>query len=255
MSTNNLVEKKEVKRSKKKIFKILLFLFLVCITGFGLVSYLNYKSIENSENSYNNNIQNIFTIPEYDNISENFKKGICQFFVDNQYLVDGSYFFTKIPNRAKNVIAYGNFSDKKIYDGLAYAHEAGFINDDIAFIIEKYDFKSSAIVIMSEGAGLLYHKEFEDELPTISSFKKGTKIYMGDSVLAKSPTDGVFIHTKYSTNALLYVPEKNIFETFYQYTKEDLENQESEMEEYYEEENDSITNESSEAIAVNDTVK
>ena len=190
---------------------------------------------------YDRDKQKIFTLQEYDKISESFKKVIHQLFLQNDYLTDGTYFFTKIPSRANKVIAYGNFSNKKEYNGVDAAYEDGYINDDIAIVLEKNDFESSAICLLSENGNVLYYKEFENELPTIKSFKKGAKIFMDSTVLQKAPSDGILIFTKNEKRVLLYVPEKNIFEIFYQYTNEDLKNRESEMEDdYYEEEIDSV---------------
>jgi len=48
------------------------------------------------------------------------------------------------------------------------------------------------------------------------------------------------VFTKNEKRVLVYVPDKNIFEIFYQYTNEDLKNRESEMEDDYEEQIDSV---------------
>lgn len=241
MKIENLDPNNQPKTGKSK--RILIFVILICVIGLGYFLYSLNKS-NNTVGDYERRKEIVFTIAEYDKISENFKKAIFQLFLQNEYLENGSYFFTRIPNRAKKVIAYGNFSNKKEYDGVDIAHEDGYINDDIAFVLEKNDFKSSVIYIMSESGNLLYYQEFEDELPTISSFKKGAKIFMNDTVLQKAPSDGILVYTKDSKKALLYVPQKNIFEMFYQYTNEDLEDMENEegyVEDY--EESDSIEKE------------
>jgi hypothetical protein len=253
MISNIFENNGENKKSKKNKLKILLFIVLIGIIGFSLTLYFKKESINNEV--YNNgDMQKIFTISEYDSINENFKNSILNLFTQNGFLENGSQFFTKIPSRAKKVIAYGNFSNKKDYNGPDAAYVANCINVDIAFVLEKNDFKSSVLYIIAENGDLLYYKEFEDELPTISSFKKGAKIFINERVLEKSPTDGILIFSKYSKNALLFNPKENIFEMYYQYTKEDLENQESEMEEDYKGENDSIANKSSQGAVFNDTV-
>lgn len=243
MVTNDLEKISEVKKGKKNKLKVLLFLVLIGIIGFGIFVY-SKNTTEDKENMYSADMQNVFNISEYDAISENFKKVILDLFKQNNFLEDGTQFFTKIPSRAKKVIAYGNFSNKKEYNGPDAAYEEGYINDDIAFVLEKNDFKSSVLYIMAEKGGLLYYKEFDDELPTISSFKKGAKIFINERVLEKSPSDGILIFTKYAKNVLLYNPKENIFEMYYQYTKEDLEYEENEVDDYeYEDANDSIENE------------
>ena len=253
MSTNNLVEKVEVKKRKKKFFKILLFLILIGIISLGVYLFKENKKI-NEKSIYNSEMSNVFALAEYDNISENFKVAIFGLFKDNKFLEDNSQFFTKIPSRAKKVIAYGNFSNKKEYNGADATAEENYINDDIAFILEKNDFKSSVLYIMSENGSLLYYREFDDELPTISSFKKGAKIFINDRILEKSPSDGILIFTKNSKNVLLFNPKQNVFEIYYQYTNEDLEYDENEVDDYeYEDANDSIVNEAKSNL--NDTIK
>ncbi|WJS92807.1 hypothetical protein NYQ10_11995 [Flavobacterium johnsoniae] len=233
MKIENLTEDTAAKSNKKKKIIIFIFLLLVIISVLGYVSYVHGKP---TTSSYERDKPRIFTISEYDKISESFKKVIHQLFLQNDYLTDGTYFFTKIPSRANKVIAYGNFSNKKQYNGVAQAYDEGYINDDIAVVLEKNDFRSSAIFLLSENGDVLYYKEFEDELPTIKSFKKGAKIFMDSAVLQKAPSDGILIFTKNEKRVLIYVPEKNIFEIFYQYTNEDLKNREIDMDDDYEEE-------------------
>lgn len=236
MEIKNLEENSIAKSNNKK--KIIISIILLVIIG-SVLGCINYAYGKTNTSDYDRDKQQIFTISEYDKISENFKKVIHQLFLQNDYLKDGTYFFTRIPSRANKVIAYGNFSNKKKYNGVDAAYEEGYINDDIAIVLEKKDFKSSAICLLSENGDILYYKEFEDELPTIKSFKKGAKIFMDNTVLEKAPSDGILIFTKNEKRVLIYVPEKNIFEIFYQYTNEDLKNRESEMEDDYEEEIDS----------------
>ena len=237
MKIENLEDNTVAKSNNKKkiLTAIILIIIISCLLG-----YISYADTKSTTSDYDRDKQQIFTISEYDKISENFKKVIHQLFLQNDYLKEGTYFFTKIPSRASKVIAYGNFSNKKDYNGVDVAHEDGYINDDVAIILEKKDFKSSAICLLSENGDILYYKEFEDELPTIESFKKGAKIFMDTTVLQNAPSDGILILTKNEKKVLIYVPEKNIFEIFYQYKNEDLKNRESEMEDDYEEEVDSV---------------
>jgi len=241
--TDDLEKFEEVKKVKRNKIKVLFLLILIGVVGLGIFVYLKNKAVDKAvdkENTYSTdihstNMQKIFTISEYDDINDYFKAAILNLFKQNNFL-DGAQFFTKIPSRAKKVIAYGNFSNKKKYNGPEAAHEEDFINDDIAFVLEKYDFKSSYLYIMAENGDLLYYKEFGELLPTISSFKKGTKIFINKRVLENSPSDGILIFTESSKSVLLYNPETNIFEIHYQYTKEELEYEKYEGNDYENEE-------------------
>lgn len=227
-------EVSEVKNNKKRNVTIIVILVLIFLgaCSYGFVSYLKNNSGSGAYANYEKMAPTIFAISEYDKIEEHYKRNIYKLFYDNDYF-DGSYFLTKIPSRAKNVIAYGNFSNKKGTDGT---------DKDIAIILEKNDFKSSSIYIISASNDLLFYKEFEDELPTITSFNKGAKIFMDKDVLEKSPSDGIMIHFKDSKKALLYVPEKKVFEEFYQYTQDDIDSRSNDMESEgdYEQESDSV---------------
>ena len=236
MRIKNMNETAEVKSNKKRNISIIVIFILICFGGcsYSFISYIQKKAGMGIYDNYDKMEPTIFTISEYDKIEECYKKGIYKLFHDNEYF-DGSYFLTKIPGRAKKVIAYGNFSNKK---GSEYTDK------DIAFVIEKNDFRSSSVYIMSASGDLLFFEEFDGELPTISSFKKGAKIFMNKEVLEKAPSDGVMIYFKNSKKALLYLPEKKVFEEFYQYTQEDLDSRgdETESEGDYTEESDSVVN-------------
>lgn len=168
----------------------------------------------------------VFPIAVYDGIRENYKRAIVKIFIDNKYTTSGEYFLTKIENRAKNIFAFGNFTGRKQNDW-----------KDLAFLVEKSDFKSSGLFIITFEGHLLYWKQYEDELPLVSSFPKGSKIFMNKTILEPSPQDGLILKFKDRKEVLLYNSQTKTFETFYQYTKEDIEAEK--QEETFEEEVDS----------------
>lgn len=238
------MEENITKKKSKKIYIILGSIILVGLILFLLVEKFRVAAAEKSSENYESEMAIAFPIPEYDKINDNFKSAIHNVFTSNGYFESGEYFLTKIPDRAKKVIAYGNFSDNPD------ANE----NSDIAFILEKNDFKSSSIFLMSETGFLLFQKDFEEELPTISSFKKGAKIFMDDLVLVPAPSDGVLVHFKYRKIALLYNSKSKSFEEYQQYSNEDLKSmkeEESYNPEDYDEESEAATSDTTAASLEN----
>lgn len=238
------MEENITKKKRKKIYIILGSIVLVGLLLFFLAfSFKNAASARDSEN-YEAEMNIAFPIAEYNSINDSFKYAIHSVFKQNDYFDTGEYFLTKIPDRAKKVICYGNFSDDP----------DGHNTSDIAFILEKNDYKSSAIFIMSETGLLLFHKDFEDDLPTISSFKKGAKIFMDDLVLVPAPSAGVIVNFKHRKIALLYNPKSKSFEEYHQYSNEDLKSMEEEEhyhEEDYEEESEAATTDTTAASLEN----
>ncbi|MCG9791868.1 hypothetical protein [Flavobacterium algicola] len=171
-----------------------------------------------------------FTIPEYDDIPENFQRSIVKIFIDNGYYNgddQANYFFTKIPDRAKGVFAYGYFT--------------GGNEIEMAFLLEKQDFESSSLFIIASNGDLLYWKEISSELPTINSFKQGAKIYTDEMVLKPSKLDGLIANNKGTKYAYVYNQKAKTFDKYYQYTeaeirasKENFELAESNEDEYVE---------------------
>lgn len=155
-----------------------------------------------------------FTIPQYDAIPVPFQRAIVKIFMDNDYFskesTDNHYFFTKIKDRAYRVISYGDFT--------------GQGDHEMAFLLEKSDFASSAIYIIPQKGNILYWKALNNELPTIKSFKKGALIFMGDTSLVAAPSDGIFKQTKESKYVLIYNHQTKTFDEYYQYTNEDIKN-------------------------------
>jgi len=161
-----------------------------------------------------------FTLPQYDDIPTPFKRGIVKIFMDGGYLSKNSddiYFFTKIKDRAPKVIAYGNFT--------------GQAEREMAFILENFDYQSSAIFIIPQRGNVLYWKKLENELPTINSFKKGALIYMDKMELIPAPNDGIIKQTKSSKYVIIYNTKTKTFDEYYQYTNEDIKNAQGEDDE------------------------
>lgn len=159
----------------------------------------------------------IFTIPEYDGIPLRYRRGITKIFVDNHYLVPSEdksiYKFTRIKDRAKFVFCYGNFTDR---------HDADSWNKEMAFLVEKNDYQSSAIWIISAKGDILFWKEYSSELPLINSFRKGQKIFMDEMKLVAAPADGIIVKNKDSKYALIYNRETKTFDSYYQYKDSEI---------------------------------
>ncbi|MCS3867365.1 hypothetical protein J3D55_000281 [Chryseobacterium ginsenosidimutans] len=225
------MEQEKKKSSRKKIvISILVVILIACL---GLSFYVYKKNSEKQDygtdsttttDDYNYWKDTTFRVSEYDDIPENYKRAIVKLFIDNNFYSpkDGepSYYLTRIKDRAKDVYAFGNFTGKTEQDG-----------EDMAFILEKNDFKSSAIYIISSGGDLLHWQEYEGELPIISSFAKGSKIFMDDTVLQPSPEDGLIVKfNSYRKVALVYNSKIKKFEEYHQYSKDELEDMKNQSE-------------------------
>ncbi|WP_114791907.1 hypothetical protein U0035_15080 [Niabella yanshanensis] len=153
-----------------------------------------------------------FRVSEYDNIPANYKRAIVKIFMDNKYYDnDEPYHLTSIKDRAPKIYAFGNFTGTS---------QEG--KPDMAFLLEKQDFQSSALFIISSLGDILYWKEYSSDLPIVNAFKKGSKIFIDTPNLEPSPLDGIIIQFKYSRNALVYNSQLKTFEPYHQYTKEEL---------------------------------
>ncbi|WP_231426592.1 MULTISPECIES: hypothetical protein [Pedobacter] len=165
-----------------------------------------------------------FTIPQYNDIPIAFQRAIVKIFMDNNYFSKDNndlYFFTKIKDRAYRVIAYGDFT--------------GQGEKEMAFLLEKSDYASSAIYIIPQKGNILYWKELSGELPTIKSFKKGALIFMDKMELTPAPSDGIIKQTKNSKYVLIYNRQTKTFDQYYQYTNEDIKSANEETDEGEEE--------------------
>lgn len=252
------LEPNTVQKKRRNPLKILLWIIVILLALGGLFfcgviayTYMQrnegyttdaYESEPNglaSESDYSYWKNATFTIPEYDNIPENFQRGIVKIFMDNGYYdtdENANYFFSKISDRAKKVYAFGNFT--------------GGSAQEMAFLLEKQDFESSALFIISENGDLLYWKELSYELPTITSFKKRAKIFLDTLELEPAPNDGIISQYKDSKYVFIYNQDSKTFDKYYQYTDEDIKNanEESDYEEDYDEEYEEIQQQASDSV-------
>jgi len=225
----NLHQKKS---NKKTVFIVIGIVLMFFAIGFGVVYFLFQKNSEyqNEQLEYYASeremaIQNLFSVSEYDAIPDLYKEHVYNFLEYNGFL-DGTYFLTKISDRANKVFAFGDFTNDDNDE------------DDLAVIFEKNDFKGSKLVIFNHKGELLYAEDFDYDLPTINSFKSGSKIFMDKLELEPTPVGGLIIQKPYQKQAIIYDKKGKIFTTYHQYSKEDLENIKNEAEadyEYYEE--------------------
>ncbi|QQT25839.1 hypothetical protein [Sphingobacterium spiritivorum] len=201
-------------KSKKGLYITLTILCLL-ILGAGGYYFAVYKnggqSLDDSNAERQEAINSIFSVSEYDNIPDNYKAFIYNFLEYNNYL-DGTEFLTKIADRAKSVYAFGNFTGDDDNE------------DDMAVLFEKNDYKSSSLVIFNhKGEGLLI-KDYESELPVINSFKAGARIYMDEAKLVPAPCAGLIIKNENTKYALVYDKKTKKFNSYYQYTQQEIEN-------------------------------
>ena len=203
------------KKSRKWIYTIAI-IGIVLIGGIFIWEYWHRKNAirvaEAAAEAWEHTYSNIFSVPQYDDISDLYRRNIYEFMLDNGYLAkDGSYFLTKIADRAKSVYAFGDFTDSKKHD------------KDIALLFEKMDFKSSMLVIFNDVGQLLYVTRYENDLPVIHSFKAGAKIFMDDIKLEPAPCDGLIIKfSEYRKEALVYDKKTKTFKSYHQYTESEL---------------------------------
>lgn len=217
------------KKSYKGLIITIIILAILVVVGLGYFLVQKAVSKQNEEIVLENEareqaVQNLFSAPDYSKIPDEYKRHIYNFLEYNN-LLDGSFFMTKIADRAKNVFAFGDFTSDDNEE------------DDMAVLLESSDFKSSKLVIFNHKGELLYIEDYINELPTINSYKVGSKIYMNETELVPSPCDGIIVKNQYTKKAVVYDKKDKIFNTFYQYTKEEIEAMDSEgdyEEEYYE---------------------
>ena len=226
----NSAKENPPKNKKRIILLVLLAIILLAVVGvlaFRYGSYVQRQADEPVGGAYtadpgimnglasHNELEQwsgaIFTIPEYNTIPEHFKRAIVKIFLDNKFYTneDGNqHFFTKIKDRSSKVIAYGDYT--------------GEGDTQMAFLLEKADFQSSAIFIITKEGNLLYYKDIGNELPTIKRFSKGDLIYMDEMELIRAPFDGIIKQTKGSKYVLIYNSKTKTFDEYYQYTADDI---------------------------------
>lgn len=219
---------KSSKNSRKKWIIIAIILAVLLIAISFLYNWQRYftKDYESTQNdSYATPaivIENFdylkkitFKVKEYDEIPDEYKKGIVQIFINNKFydLENNSekFHLTNIKDRAKKVFAFGNFTG-----------ETEENKPDIAFLVESEDSNASILFVISSKGNLLFKKRYESEPPLINSFKKGSNIFMDSSQLQPSPEDGLIINFKYDKNSIVYDKKSKSFEEFHQYSTEEL---------------------------------
>jgi hypothetical protein len=111
----------------------------------------------------------------------------------------------------------------------------------MAFLIEKNDYQSSAIWIISAKGDILFWKEYSSELPLINSFKKGQKIFLDEMKLVPAPDDGIIVKNKNSKYALIYNKSSKTFDSYYQYSDSEIQEATASEEEPYVEELEDVT--------------
>lgn len=160
-------------------------------------------------------------IDEYDKFGDEYRGGIIHFLKENDKGKDGYYFLTRIPERAKNIYCFGDFTNRPDADA------------DIAFVAEYFDFKTAILVIMDRKGNLLYTKELTS-LPVINSFKKGAKIYKNDTALEPSDVAGIIVQEGYNKYAVVFDQKSKQFKEYHQYTSEEINEINNPVEEYEE---------------------
>lgn len=193
------------KKKSKKGWIIGAFI-VIALVATGL--FLKNKSSEtNADGSYPQ-VEALFSAPAYDKIPQDYKVYIYNYLSNSGYL-DGTYFMTKIPDRAKRVFAFGDFTDD------------GKENSDLAVILEKNDFKSSKLVVFNDKGELLFVEDYDYDLPVINSFNTGAKIFLQENKLIPAPVSGLIIQKESSKYVVLYDKKSKKFSSYYQYTDDD----------------------------------
>jgi hypothetical protein len=113
---------------------------------------------------------------------------------------------------------------------IAYGDFTGNGDKEMAFLLEKRDYSSSAIWIITEKGNIIYWKQISGELPTIKCFLNGELIYMEKMELVPAPSNGLILQTKLSKHVLIYNRQAKTFDSHYQYTDEDIRSSRQEIE-------------------------
>ena len=204
---------------------------LIAVVLLGISGYFFWQQKTIDENAaesaindeeHRNAVNSIFSVSQYDAIPENYREFIYNFLEYNKFL-DGTYFLTKISDRARSVYAFGDFTSDD--------------NDenDLAVLFEYNDYKSSKLVIFNHKGEGLYINDYDNELPVINSFKVGSKIYMNEAKLVPAPCDGLIVKTDHSKYAIVYDKKTKKFNSYYQYSEDEIKsmNEEENYEEEY----------------------
>ena len=182
-----------------------------------------HKYIPPSELSYysfdNLNYYEVFPSDDYNEIPSKFQSCIVDLFYKNQFHSNKIWRFTSIPDRVKDVVAFGDF--------------IGNNTQDVAIVLEDYSAQNSQIYILHKNASndcdIVYSGNW-GIAPTIKSFKKGQFIYIneyyGNFDKTPAPNDGIFIKNSSEYKAIFYSPKEKRFVQYDQYTAEEVKNME-----------------------------
>lgn len=197
------------KKSKKGLTIGLIVGVIALITiGFFLKNKLYPANTESDGDNGYPQVEALFSAPAYDEIPQDYKVYIYNYLSTNGYL-DGTYFMTKIPDRAKRVFAFGDYTgDEKE-------------NSDLAIILEKNDFKGSKLIIFNNKGELLFMEDYDYDLPVINSFNSGAKIFLNENKLIPAPVGGLIVQKESNKYVVLYDKKSKKFSSYYQYTDED----------------------------------
>lgn len=135
--------------------------------------------------------------------------GVKQLIMSNRYADNTNFELTQNSERAKDVIAYGDYDG----DGI----------NDVATLIDNVERQSSRLLIMCTNAAthqpyLAYSNTYVDKLK-VKSFDKGAKIFMNNDYLEPSPIDGIILQGEDSKGALIYNKNTQKFEMYGQLRK------------------------------------
>lgn len=174
-------------------------------------SALSYYSFDNL------NYYEVFPSDDYNDIPSRFQSCIVDLFYKNQYHSNKVWRFTSIPDRVKDVVAFGDFVGSNI--------------QDVAIVLEDYSAENSQVYILhknaSNGCDIVYSGNW-GTAPTIKSFKKGQLIYIneyyGNLDKTAAPNDGIFIKNATEYKAIFYSPKEKRFVQYDQYTPEQVQN-------------------------------
>ncbi len=172
-------------------------------------SALSYYSFDNL------NYYEVFPSDDYNDIPSRFQSCIVDLFYKNQFHSNKTWRFTSIPDRVKDVVAFGDFVGSK--------------TPGVAIVLEDYSAENSQVYILhknaSNGCDIVYSANW-GTAPTIKSFKKGQLIYIneyyGNLDKTPAPNDGIFIKNATEYKAIFYSPKEKRFVQYDQYTPEQV---------------------------------
>ncbi|MGI9525867.1 MAG: FG-GAP repeat protein [Weeksellaceae bacterium] len=130
--------------------------------------------------------------------------GVKSLILSNKYTNNMNYELTQNKDRAKDVIAYGDFDS----DGI----------NDVAILIDNVENQSSRLLILCTNSAtdqpyLAFAENYVDKLK-VSSFKKGAKIFMEEDRLVPAPLDGIILTGEETKGVIIYDKNLQKFQTY-----------------------------------------